>query len=98
MRSKITNEVECTTIGKLFDSVIGNRYCVGDGKFIESVGVKDYQVLTDTGWEDISAIHKTVEYEVWVVRTEGHSLECADDHLLFDVSMNTVYTKDLKVG
>ena len=31
-----------------------------DKKFIETFNVNDWEILTDTGWEDIVKIHKTV--------------------------------------
>ena len=53
-------------------------------KFIESYDTNDYQIWTDTGWEDVSAIHKTVEYEVYILTLEnGLELKCADDHIVF---------------
>lgn len=64
-------------------------------KFVESFDVDEWEIETDTGWEDISHSNKTVEYEVYEVRTENHFLECADTHILFDENMNEVYAKDL---
>lgn len=29
-------------------------------KFVKSYDIKDYEILTDTGWEDCRRIHKTV--------------------------------------
>jgi hypothetical protein len=36
-----------------------------DRKFVETFKVKDYEILTDRGWEDIYAIGKTIPYEIW---------------------------------
>lgn len=44
-------------------------------KFIESYDINDYEILTDTGWEDISSIHKTITYEKWIIKTEKSILE-----------------------
>ena len=44
-------------------------------KFIESYDINDYEILTDTGWEDISSIHKTIAYEKWIIKTEKSILE-----------------------
>lgn len=44
-------------------------------KFIESYDINDYEILTDTGWEDISSIHKTIVYEKWIIKTEKSILE-----------------------
>lgn len=67
-------------------------------KFIETIDVDEYEVLTDDGWADIASISKTVPYQVWEVKTETHCLKCADDHVVFDESMDEVFVKDLQVG
>ena len=67
-------------------------------KFVDSVEVNDYEVLTDTGWSDIVKIHKTVPYCLWKIKTRDFCLECADTHIVFDDFFNEVYVKDLKVG
>jgi len=36
--------------------------------------IEDYQILTDTGFEDISAIHKTIPFEIWNIKTDKHEL------------------------
>jgi len=56
-------------------------------KFIETYTFGDkkeeYEVLTDTGWVDIKAIGKTIEYDVWEIQTVNYKLRCADTHILF---------------
>jgi hypothetical protein len=69
-----------------------------DRKFIESYSVDDYEILTDTGWEDISAIHKTVPYEKWTIETKNYKLSAADTHILFNENLEEVFLKDLKPG
>ena len=69
-----------------------------DKKFVESFDVDDWEVLTDTGWEDIVKIHKTIPYKVWKIQTESFELECADKHLVFDKDMFPTYVDELKVG
>lgn len=66
-------------------------------KFIDiHTEYSDWEIETDHGWSDISAVGKTVEYEVWEVVTEsGKRLLCADNHILFDDSFSEIYTKDL---
>lgn len=34
-------------------------------KFIESISIDDFEIMTDDGWKDCKAVHKTVEYDVW---------------------------------
>jgi hypothetical protein len=64
-------------------------------KFIESFDVSEWEVETDTGWEDISSSNKTVEYELYELTTEsGRILKCADTHILFDRTMDEIYAKD----
>ena len=66
-----------------------------DRKFIESIDVNDWEIETDSGWQDISHIHKTIEYRVYELTTEsGLKLECADTHILFDENFNEIFAKD----
>lgn len=67
-------------------------------KFIETKILSDYEVLTDTGWVDVESIHKTIEYDVWVVKTLTKELRCADFHILFNDKLEEVFVKDLKIG
>ena len=68
-------------------------------KFIDSINVVDWEIETDTGWEDISSIHKTIEYEEWEIETlDGLKLIGADTHILFDENFNEVFIKDLIPG
>lgn len=67
-------------------------------KFIDSIKVNDYEVLTDTGWENIEYVHTTVMYQIYKIYTDNHTLECADDHIIFDENMNEIFVKDIKVG
>lgn len=34
-------------------------------KFIKSYAIDDFEILTDDGWKDCSAIHQTIKYDVW---------------------------------
>lgn len=67
-------------------------------KFIESKLIDDYEVLTDNGWVDILAIHKTVPYKIWELVTTDYNIKCADFHIVFDNNYNEIYVKDLIVG
>ncbi len=75
-------------------------------KFIETYTFGDhqeeYEVLTDTGWVDIKAIGKTVEYDVWKIETDNYQLNCADTHILFKLVDENEWAEefviDLKVG
>ena len=67
-------------------------------KFIESKILTDYEVETDDGWVDAIAVHKTIEYDEWVLLTQTCDLICADTHIIFDENMNEIFVKDLKIG
>lgn len=67
-------------------------------KFIEELSVDGWSVKTDTGFEKIASSNKTIDYQVWQVETETHNLECADNHIVFDIEYNEIFVKDLKVG
>ncbi len=67
-------------------------------KLIESFDASGMEVLTDTGFKPISYFHKTKPYNIYNIKTESFSLDCADDHILFTPNMEEVFTKDLCVG
>ena len=65
-------------------------------KFVNSIDLSDLEIETDTGWQPVTAIHKTVPYTVWKIKTaSGLSLDCADTHILFDKKFNEIFTKDI---
>lgn len=65
-------------------------------KFIESFQIDDWEIESDSGWVDITHLHKTVEYRVFKLElVNGLILECADDHIVFDSHYNQVFVKDL---
>ena len=68
-------------------------------KFIDSVELFDLEIETDSGWQPITHIHKTVPYEKWKMTTSsGLFLESADDHIVFDENMNEIFIKNLVPG
>lgn len=65
-------------------------------KFIDSIDISNLEIETDSGWQPISAIHKTVPYEVWQLQTSsGKTLRAADDHILFNQNNEQIFVKDL---
>ena len=65
-------------------------------KFVNSVMLSDLEIETDSGWQAVTSIHKTVPYSVWKIETlSGLFLECADTHILFDDYYNEIFAKDL---
>lgn len=70
-----------------------------DRKFIESFQVEDYEIWTDSGWEDIKSTNKTVEYDEWELKTEeGETLLGADNHIVFTKNGDEIFMKDLIIG
>ncbi|MFW6246691.1 MAG: terminase large subunit domain-containing protein [bacterium] len=68
-------------------------------KLIDSLDLSNYKIWADTGWEDVSQIHRTKPFEPYeVILENGYKLEGADDHIVFNESMNQVYLKDLSTG
>jgi hypothetical protein len=75
-------------------------------KFVETFTFGDsneeYEVLTDSGWVDIKAIGKTVEYETWKLVTTTHELKAADTHIVFrqnaNGSVEEIFLKELRIG
>lgn len=64
-------------------------------KYQESIALHDYEILTDSGWQDLSCVMQTVPYRVWTVTLQnGASTQCADTHIFFDEHYNEIYAKD----
>ena len=60
--------------------------------------VSDYEILTDTGWSDISNIMDTPPYEVYEIKTSDYSMRCADDHIVFLSDYSEIFTKNINSG
>lgn len=74
---------------------MNNLSDITERKFVDTVPLQDLEILTDTGWEDVSSIMKTVQYERYIIETEnGKIAETADTHIFFDSNFNEVYAKD----
>jgi hypothetical protein len=69
-------------------------------KFVDQVDLGDqWSISSDTGWQPLSTVMQTVEYERWdLLLQNGMTLGCADNHILFDADMNEVFAKDLVPG
>lgn len=68
-------------------------------KIIETYNLDDYEIWTDTGWEDVSSVHKTIEYDVWRLELEnGLFLDGADEHIVINRNGEEVYLENLKIG
>lgn len=67
-------------------------------KILETKKISNYEILTDTGWQDLEAVYKTVPYQVWRIQTQDYFLECADEHIVFKPDLGEIFVKDLVVG
>lgn len=70
-----------------------------DEKLVWSHIINGIEVYSKSGWVPVSYIHETKPYYIYKLTTKnGLVLECADEHLVFDESMNTKWVVDLKIG
>ena len=67
-------------------------------KFNEVRDITNFEILTDSGWQSINRIGKTVPYKVWRIKTTSFFLECADTHMIINNEFQNVFTKDLELG
>jgi hypothetical protein len=69
-------------------------------KITNTIKISDYEILTDTGFVDIEALHETIPYEVYHLKlSDGKELKCADNHIVFYIeNMVEVFVKNLNVG
>lgn len=69
-----------------------------DKKFISSKKISDYEILTDEGFKDVIALHKTIPYDVYNLVLENKELKCADFHIVFSETGENIFVKDLNIG
>lgn len=69
-------------------------------KFVDSIELDDcWEIETDSGWSPITHVHKTIQYQEFILKTEsGKELICADDHIIFDDNMSQIFVKDCIPG
>ena len=67
-------------------------------KFIERSKPEGIFVETPTGYSRIKHSHKTVRYKVFGIRTENHSLTCADNHIVIEEDGTEVTALRLQPG
>lgn len=66
-------------------------------KFINTCDIEDFQILTDDGFVDIKSLHETIPYIKYHIETfNGLTLDCADNHIVFDENMNEIFVKNLR--
>jgi hypothetical protein len=69
-----------------------------DKKFISSKTITDYEILTEDGFKDVIALHKTIPYEMYNLILENKELKCADFHIVFLESGEEIFVKNLVPG
>jgi len=69
-----------------------------DKKFVESKKISKYEILTDDGFKDVCALHKTIEYDMYKLVLETKELKCADNHIVFLHDDTEIFVKDLEIG
>lgn len=67
-------------------------------KFVDSIEVDDWQIESVDGWVDILHINKTIQYEIYQLRTTNCFIQCADEHIVFRESGEEVFVQDLSPG
>jgi hypothetical protein len=67
-------------------------------KFIDEIDINDYEILTDSGWSNVSKIYKTIPFQKYIIYAGDFELTAADTHIVFDENYNEVFIKDLTVG
>ena len=64
-------------------------------KFIDSISIEDFEIQTDTGWQPLTTVHKTIEYTEWeLITSSGKKLIAADDHIIFDQNFEEIFVKN----
>jgi len=70
-----------------------------DKKILKTYSVNDIEVLTDTGFKNVSQFYVTQPYDIWRIDLDnGLYLECADNHRVFLAGMREVFVKDLGIA
>jgi hypothetical protein len=69
-------------------------------KFTDVVELDDeWEIETDSGWQSLTHVNQTVEYQVWTLILEnGMTLECADDHIVYLDTGQEIFVQHLAVG
>lgn len=68
-------------------------------KIVECFSTTGVEVMTDTGFQEVSEINLTKPLPLYHLTLEdGTKLECADNHIVFKENMDMVYVQDLKSG
>lgn len=78
---------------------VRKEHLIDNYKTIEEVNLSNIEILTDTGYKELSHLMISKPFEQYIIKLEnGYELNCADEHILFDKNFNEVYVKDLSIG
>ena len=78
---------------------VRKEHLIDNYKTIEEVNLSNIEILTDTGYKELSHLMISKPFEQYIIKLEnGYELNCADEHILFDRNFNEVYAKDLSIG
>lgn len=78
---------------------VRKEHLIDNYKTIEEVNLSNIEILTDTGYKELSHLMISKPFEQYIIKLEnGYELNCADEHILFDRNFNEVYVKDLSIG
>lgn len=59
----------------------------------------DFEVLTDKGYKKVKKAFKTQPYTIHhLILENDYYIECADNHIVFDMYFNQTFVKELKIG
>lgn len=65
-------------------------------KFIETLYSDEWEIETDNGFFPITAIHKTIPFDVWELQTQNNcKLFCANTHVVFDEHLAEIFVENL---
>ena len=68
-------------------------------KITKTWDIKNFSILTDTGFEKVEKLHETIPYTVYSLKlSDGKELKCADNHIVFNTDMSEVFVKNLNIG
>lgn len=69
-------------------------------KINSTIGIQNFSILTDTGFENVKKLHKTIPYEIYELKlVDGRVLRCADNHIVFyKDNFEEVFVKNLSSG
>ena len=67
-------------------------------KIVESIDMSGWSLFDGEKMAPAKAMHRTVQYDVWEVKTESRLLECADFHFLFYEDGCRVLACELRKG